>query len=125
MKKLLLLTGLVFSGGVLSHTQSPGYIEDNFVYKELNTYSFTVTNRTTELSDFKVIVGDYENKTLLNEKTVGTIKDIVKGEGVKFSVSFKVKPSESKVKLVCTEASPKNKLLLKSRICSKVTMERR
>ena len=126
MRQLYLGLLLLLSSTAMAHTQSPGLIEDMRIYKEVNSYEFTLVNRNDYTTSFNVLVGDYDPKTkgIINEKIVGTIEDLGYNKGVKFMVDLRVNIDTTREALMCTEMVNPN-ASYRSRVCSKVIMKRR
>ena len=126
MKRILLAAIAVLSFNAMAHTQSPGHIIDDWVYKEVNSYEFTLVNRNEYVASYSILVGNYNPKTGLmeNEKKLGTIENLEYNEGVKFNVDIRVPPATKRQALMCTELVNEN-VSYRSRVCSLLELTRK
>lgn len=127
MKRILLAACAVLSFNALAHTQSPGHIIDDFVYKEVNAYEFTIVNRNKFTASYDVLVGDYdsERQSLADGyRKVGTITDMEYNEAATFNVDIRVPPATKRTALMCTQLA-NGDLKYRSRVCSLLELTRK
>ncbi|MCW3172631.1 hypothetical protein [Shewanella subflava] len=125
MKFFYLALLMLFSAHATAHSHSPTGFKHHYVYKDVNTYSFTVENDSRYAAGFKVYTYDYDRKTnkQTNEKYIGTIPPIKAHENVSFLIDFTVLPSTHIVKTMCTVLDLD--VPFKTKVCSVIEMERR
>lgn len=126
MKPIVILISLLASASTFAHTQSPGKIVDKRIYKEVNSYEFTLVNRNKYLASYDVIVGDLVEgtKKMKNGKVIGRIENLKYNESVKFNVDIRVPPATTRKAVMCTELAHET-ASFKSRVCSLLELTRR
>lgn len=116
---------LLLVTNVHAHAQKPGLYSDTRIYKELNTYEFTLSNKNDFTSSYKIYTGDWDVELgiMINERWIGSIVDMKPLEEVSFSIELRISPASYRERLMCTELDVEGMSTV-SRVCSKVIMKR-